>query len=311
MVDLKNKNATKGWALLAAAVFISLVAFALANKYLTSKESSIRMEVLGLAPEKLAYVVASRDVLPGDIVSLDNMSIAQLAPENISQFAIVPEEFAKIQGRVIEFPMSTGEPLLSHFVKGSAIGRFSDLLAVNERAVTLEIDSNNSAAGMLLAGDYVDILLLMESSEDEDEGEGKLLKPLLQKVRILSVDAMPLLSQDQEFVNEYNRGEAYSTITVGLPFDSASRLVLARQVGDIVFMLRNQDDSTLNEDGIIKPLDLTSGSASANQYAFYSASEATGGSITPLIKSFSVGVSQSKYQNVISIKKVFDEAGEK
>lgn len=54
--------------------------------------------------------------MAGAVVNLDSMAFANVAVNNISDFAIRPQDFKHAQGKIIRFPMSSGEPLLSHFL---------------------------------------------------------------------------------------------------------------------------------------------------------------------------------------------------
>ncbi|WP_426369102.1 Flp pilus assembly protein CpaB [Pseudocolwellia sp. HL-MZ7] len=156
MNRIKRNNFIKSWGLLIVALVISCLAFWLATNYLTAKEGSLRDKILSEKKQKIRVIVASKNLMPGDFVNLDNMALAFVDNENLSGFAMGPEDFGKIEGTIIEYPMFAGEPLLSHSISGQGIERFSDLLKTDERAITLEIDSLNSASGMLVAGDFVD-----------------------------------------------------------------------------------------------------------------------------------------------------------
>ena len=273
MVNSKKTNFMKSWGLLFIALAIAGAAFWLAISYLTAKEGSLREQILSEKVQKIQVVVASQDLFPGDIVDLNTMAIAFADNENLSGFAIQPQDFSSVEGAIIRYPMTAGEPLLSHFIVGDGIERFSDLLEHDERAVTLEIDSLNSAAGMMVAGDFVDVMLLMD---DKTSGgnDKKNLRPLLQKVRILSVDAYPLRAKEQDFVINVSEGEIvqYSNVTIAAKFDDASKLVLARDLGDLVFMLRNKSDSKLHDAELITEFDLDEDTKSSMSYQYYAAS---------------------------------------
>jgi len=299
MVNSKKTNFIRSWGLLFIALAIAGAAFWLAINYLTAKEGSLREEILSQKVQKVQIIVASQDLLPGDLVNLSTMAIAFADSANLSGFSIRPQEFASIEGSIIRYPMTAGEPLLSHFIAGDGIERFSDLLEHNERAVTLEIDSLNSAAGMMVAGDFVDVMLLM-SENDSGANEEKNLRPLLQKVRVLSVDAYPLRSKKQDFSLNVIGGELiqYSNITIAAKFDDASKLILARDLGDLVFMLRNKSDTKFHDASLITKFDLEEGSNSSLSYQYYAA---TSGEIKPLTKTIVSGTDINRKKRVFSI----------
>ncbi|PIP79924.1 MAG: Flp pilus assembly protein CpaB [Gammaproteobacteria bacterium CG22_combo_CG10-13_8_21_14_all_40_8] len=285
MVDVKPRKFGSGWGLLLIALVVSGIAFWLSIKYLSTKEGILRDQILGEKASTTAYVVAARDLYPGDVLSLETLALGQIADGNVSAFAVKPEEFDQYNGQILRYPMSSGEPLLSHFVAGKGIERFSDLLEKNERAVTLKIDELNSASGMLVAGDYVDILLVLEQDKANFESGSKKLQPLLQNVRILSIDARPLHSKEQDFVIDNNlENTSYSTVTVGVKIEDASKVILARDIGNLVFMLRNNKDHKQLDTELLTQQDLENSAAASSNYQFYSASNSANGVINPTLK---------------------------
>jgi len=303
MTEVKQGSPVKGWGLLLIALVIAAGAFWLATRYLTNKEGLLREQIIGEKSATSSYVVASVDLLPGDIIGPENMAVAKIVSDNISAFAITPDVFDSYNGQVIKYPMSAGEPLLSHFVAGLGIERFSDLLEKNERAITLEIDNLSSASGMLVAGDYVDLMLVMDVDDDESINSAKNLRPLLQDVRVLAVDALPLVSKQQDFVALNTAVQSYSSVTVGLGFSDASKLVLARDVGDIVFMLRNKHDRHLHDANLITQLDLNSTSGSSKSYQFYSSSNSKQGVIAPTTKNIFLNSQMDSSKMIYSLSK--------
>jgi len=303
MSEVSRGGSVKNWGLLVIAVVIAMGAFWLSTRYLTNKEGLLREQIIGERAVTSSYVVASVDSLPGDIIGPENMAVAEIVSDNISTFAVRPEEFEEFNGQVLKYPMTAGEPLLSHFVAGKGIERFSDLLGSNERAITLDIDALNSASGMLVAGDFVDLMLVMDAVVGEGEESKKNLRPLLQNVRVLALDAMPLVSKEQDFVALNGVDSGYSNVTVGLDFEDAAKLVLARDVGEILFMLRNKEDHNLHDSALVTQLDLESGSESANNYQFYSSTNSNAGVIMPVVKSISPNIQLDSSKMIFSVAK--------
>ncbi len=251
------RQALRSWGLLLLALVLAAGAFFLARHYLESKEQAIREQMRQQGEHSRQAVVATTDLGPGDVVDASTMAVADVPAEHLSQFAVSPSDFNRFQGAVLAQPMSRGEPLLAHFVEGRATERFSDLLEVGERAVTLEVDEINSNAGMLRAGDYVDVFVRM-NAEELGKGEGgdgdAILYPVQQRVRVLAAGPKRLLAREQSFVRRRSEDDyrGYATVTVGVKRADAARLQLATELGDVLFMLRNAEDSQRRNIG---PLD--------------------------------------------------------
>ena len=264
---MKGSNAFGTWAVLILAGVAGLAALGLTKVYLDQREAEIREQYSSGDPGKqYMVVVATQSISPGDVASPRNMRGEPVPGEHLPETAVTVEDFKQgnVAGRVVNQPMRPGEPLLSSFLAGGASDRFSDLLKSGERAVTLTVNQIASNAGMLEMGDYVDLYLRTDSLAvqpassgiQSGRGDGETLVPLRDRVRVLAVGRSALRTRDQDFVARSRGGqgrrsgrgsssmrrEQYATVTVALDKGDAARVSLARQSGDLVFMLRNTDD---------------------------------------------------------------------
>lgn len=294
----------KSWVLLVIALGVAALAFWLASQYLANKESIIRSEARRELGETITIVVASRDVAAGEAIGPDNMAVAEVDAEFVSAAVITPGAFAAVNGRITTFAMSQGEPLVAHYLGGQSITRFSDLLGPGERAVTIDIDNLNAVSGMLLPGDFVDILLLQQPSEFSSTDDKQML-PLLQQVRILSVDAISLLTRDDDFFN-FRNGSAvldYGTITVGVNHRDAALLTLARDSGELAFMLRGKEDRSRMQVSAVTVSDFISkGNRNLAGYQLISGSSGeNGGLAVRQMKVESLAVRSNSLSNQVSV----------
>lgn len=241
-ISKSSKRDYTGWILLAAAIGIGALAFFLVRGYLSSQEDQIRLNLLGQQPKTVRVVVALHDLAPGDVISSATMAVGQIPAEHAPARVVLPGDFERVKHRVLNRAMSSGEPLLADFVAGLVIQRFSDLLEKGQRAVSLEVSSLQTTSGMLLPGDYVDLFVLLKPKKGSQR---KHLQPVLQRVKVLAAGAEPLHARDQSFERLETKGTGYRLITVGVALTDAKRLVLARETGDIVYLLRNAKDKNL------------------------------------------------------------------
>ena len=307
---MKGGKAFGSWTVLILAAVAGLAALGLTKVYLDQKEAELREQYTtrGSGSEKKYMVVVATDnISPGDVASPRNLRGEAVPGKHLPATAVTVDQFKKggVAGQVINQPMRPGEPLLRSFLAGGAIDRFSDLLEDGERAVTLEVDQIASNAGMLEMGDYVDLYLRTERSKVSPAAAGvpssgndsERLVPLRDRVRVLAVGHQPLRSRDQDFVSRSRSGfrsgdassssrrDRYATVTVALKEDEAARVALAREAGDLVFMLRHAGD---DGEGIQRTVDEQSiwEAVSGRQVAgsgvtFYAPSQADGFMIRP------------------------------
>lgn len=285
----KIKSGARSWGLLGGAIVLGLLAFFASTWYLQRRSSAIESELFAMLGEKRPVVVATMPLAPGAIISGENMAIAEIAIVNLSEQAASPDAFADFEGKVLITPMSPGEPLLSHFVAGTSAERFSDLLLKGERAVTISVDEIMSNDGMLIYGDRVDLMLLIQE-EGESAGEQKpdTLMPLLQNVRVLSVGKRALVTREADLSNDLQNpdvDQSYATLTVGVTADDAARLLLARDLGSITVMLRNRKDEEPFDSRLLGRDNLLSGNPDADTFEFYSGSQVDAGKLKLSVQS--------------------------
>lgn len=279
------QKSKSSWLMLTIAVLVAIAAFWLSNNYLKNKEEILKNQIIQEEADTVSVVVASRSIQMGEIISSENMAVADMPAAFTSASAVAPGDFDYYNGQVVKHNMSPGEPLLTHYVSGLGIESFSDLLSEGERAVTLQIDEINSVSGMTLPGDIVDLMLVTED-ESEAAGSDKItqIQPLLQSVRILAVDDISLVSPTQDFVlHGVGKGSLeYSSITVGVKYQDAAKLILAKEVGEIAFMLRNRTDGQRLSKMRFDSKQLATEASTTGQYQLYTLSSASDGSLKPV-----------------------------
>lgn len=228
-----------GWILLAAAIGLGLLSFLLIRGYLTSQEERIKQELYGQREEPVRIIVASKDLAAGDVVKDSNMSLGRMPRAHVSPRMVLPGEFAGVKHKVLSKPVAAGEPILVDFLAGVVAERFSDLLAPGERAISLEARTLDNVSGMLLPGDYIDLFVILKNSS---QGRARMV-PVLDRVKVLAAGVQPLRNSEQSFQPLSERDiQDYRQLTVGVKLAAAERLILAKEAGKIVYLLRNSQD---------------------------------------------------------------------
>ncbi|WGL15423.1 Flp pilus assembly protein CpaB [Microbulbifer bruguierae] len=199
--------------------------------YFEQKEQQLRDQIRN--EQKLTrVVVAKRNLAIGDPINLETMTIKHIPFEYVPDGAIVPDQYAAVEFKHLQDPMTAGKPLLRQFVEGvSRIARFSDLLSEGERAITLEVDGVSSIEHMIESGDFIDLAVR--------KSKGQEIELLLERVKVLSTGKFT--TADPKFPGMYKTAQ-YPTITLGVPSETVRDVFAADGAGDLVFLLRNRRD---------------------------------------------------------------------
>jgi len=263
----------KNWLLLGGAVLLAGLAFWLTHNYLQNQELRLSESMRVDPAETKRVIVASQSLHEGAVVGPDTMSIAEFPASAVSPAAITPQNYREVEGFMIKLPIAGGEPLLHHHIDLPVITRFSQLLHEGERAVSFDIDNLDSISGMILPGDYIDILVEYEEQRVNGAQPEIKIKPLIQRVRVLAVDELPLQARDQENIPYGSHSLKYGSITVAAPYRDAVALTVAKHSHNLRFLLRNEEDGRMVSSNALGGYELfkgANGSGGSGSYRYYS-----------------------------------------
>lgn len=247
MIKLGRNSAN--WLFLVFAVVAGGLAFWLSRVYLHQQEERMREELGSSQKDLRAVIVASSDLTPGAVISTKTVAQGKMPANRLGALTLKPADFEKIAGMVLNRPVSAGEVLRADYLTGAVALRFSDLLDPGTRAVSLEVSDLQSNAGMTVPGDYVDLYVLIKpvdsSVSKKASGSDKVLIPVLERVKVLAVGDARLNNPNQDYRQLGEREARYSIITVGVGVEDAERLLLAQDLGDMAYLLRQHGDQKL------------------------------------------------------------------
>lgn len=232
-----------GGLLVAAVAFAGLAGWG-ALQYLEQREAELRSAAESLGGPSVEVVVAAVPAEIGTTISLENMAIADIPAMYLPQDAVTPAQFQEVAGRSLVVGLDEGRPLLRSYISGlSHVNSFADLLPAGDRAITLEVDELNATAGMLQAGDRIDLLVMPGAEEDEAAHSGPQLHKLMENVTILATGN--LTQSDAEFAKAagvYPDSPFYGTVTIGVPVYQVTDVLLAQEKGQLHVLLRSTED---------------------------------------------------------------------
>ena len=139
--------------------------------------------------------------------------------------------------RVTRVSLQRGEPLVeAKLAQPGASGGLSAVVAEGKRAMTVRVNDVIGVAGFALPGNFVDILVSTQG-EKESGAIGKDLnisKLVLERILVLAVA--------QEASQNETKPKVVSAVTLEVTPEQAEQLDLARSVGQLSLVLRNQVD---------------------------------------------------------------------
>lgn len=143
-----------------------------------------------------------------------------------------------LEGRVVKSSVQRGEPLLaSKLAPVGTQGGLSAVIAEGKRAMTVRVNDVVGVAGFALPGNYVDVMVNTQQDRAQKSDENlQISKTVLEHVLVLAVA--------QEAGRDETKPKVVSAVTLELSPEDSEKLDLARSVGTLSLVLRNQIDKT-------------------------------------------------------------------
>lgn len=136
-----------------------------------------------------------------------------------------------IEGRVIKSALLRGEPILEpKLAPPGTKGGLSALIAEGRRAITVKVNEVVGVAGFALPGNYVDVLV-----HAQDDASNPVSKIVLEKILVLAVA--------QEATRDETKPKVVNAVTLEVSPNDAEKIDLARSIGQLSLVLRNQIDN--------------------------------------------------------------------
>ncbi|MDI3293543.1 pilus assembly protein CpaB [Janthinobacterium sp. 35] len=190
-------------------------------------------------------------------VALLDISLgARIAPEMVRMVdwpanALPPGAFNDpklLDARVTRTSIQHGEPIMeSKLAPPGTQGGLSAVVGEGKRAMTVRVNDVVGVAGFALPGNYVDILV---NTQDELAKNASGRDPSISKIVL---ERILVLAIAQESSRDDTKPKVVNAVTLELTPDQAEKLDLARSVGTLSLVLRNQiEDKPVNTEGATK-----------------------------------------------------------
>lgn len=178
--------------------------------------------------------VANTDIELGGRISPEMIRMADWPMGSVPAGAY--NEAAKLDGRVVTVSMQRGEPLIE--ARLAPIGTKGGLSAVvpqGKRAMTVRVNDVVGVAGFALPGTFVDVMVnTQDEGGQRNDRDHSVSKIVLERILVLAVA--------QEADRDSTKPKVVNAVTLEVTPRDAEMLDLARSVGTLSLVLRNQTD---------------------------------------------------------------------
>ena len=241
------------------ALLLGAVAAGLSIAYLASRDTTTNPEAVEAATLQ-EVVVATREIPVGTLLD-DSMVRVKLIPQS----AVISDPFdetSDVIGTVTRYPLQANEQLavgrLVDEAKGTSISfKIPDGL----RGFTMGVNQNESPAGLLVPGDFVDIIVSANVKHIvpasgipvplNADTEFKAAVTLLQNVQVISVERnfvnTGAVYDSTSRGNQVDAKDSVENVTLAVTPEQAQLLVLARQEGALTLVLRPFGEDKQNQ----------------------------------------------------------------
>jgi len=181
------------------------------------------------AEKTVQLVVARSNLVQGQALGVTTLETLSWPAGNVPEGAF--NDAKLLEGRVVRTPVYKGEPILQ--VKLAPVGAKAGLDSVikdGKRAITVKVNEVYGVAGFLQPGSYVDLLVNLRDTKDNP-----LSKIVLERVLVLAV------AQNTDRPEE-GKARVVNAVTLEVSPQEAEKIDLARSIGTLSLVLRNQVD---------------------------------------------------------------------
>jgi pilus assembly protein CpaB len=212
--------------MMAAAIIAGLVAVVLASQWISrqSQFGASKVVVLGV------------DAQLGSRLTPEMIKLVDWPTGSVPNGAFSDPK--ALDGRVVKTSIQRGEPVLeSKLAPLGTKGGLSSVVTEGKRAITVRVNDVIGVAGFALPGNFVDIMVNTQTEGARGGGDSRdntISKIVLERILVLAVA--------QEASRDETKPKVVSAVTLEVTPEQAERLDVARSVGTLSLVLRNQID---------------------------------------------------------------------
>lgn len=187
--------------------------------------------ITGAQTSGAKVVVVEQPIEAGKAIKADQIKIIDWPTSSVPREA--SNRTTDVVGRIALVPMIPGEPVLpGKLAPINATGGLSSIIPEGKRAITVKVNEVVAVAGFALPGSYVDVLV-----SGNDENGQPFARTVLSRVKVLAVA--------QETAADPAKPKVVNAVTLELSPYESEKLDLARNIGKLSLVLRNELDTAI------------------------------------------------------------------
>ncbi len=218
-------NNYRGMMMFIIALIAAVGAVVIGSKWLQQRSAQVNQVVVATQEINLGQKLTS------SMFKLVDWPAANVPPQSFS-------DVSKLNGRVTKTSLQDGEPVLaSKLAPEGSLGGLSAVISEGKRAITVRVNDVVGVAGFALPGNFVDIIVNTEKAESNantDRNERSISKIVLEHILVLAVA--------QEAGRDETKPKVVNAVTLEVSPEQAEMIDLARSIGELSLVLRNQAD---------------------------------------------------------------------
>jgi pilus assembly protein CpaB len=180
-------------------------------------------------------IVATQDVTLGTVLQENMLKEVPWPGDSKPKGAFA--KTSELVSRVVVTNVLSGEPILdSRLAPVGSKGGLSAVIPEGQRAITVKVNEVVGVAGFALPGSFVDIMIHTKDGDDE-----AISKIVLERILVLAIA--------QESNRDDTKPKVVNAVTLQVTPQEAEKIDLARGVGSLSLVLRNQTDQRATTSG--------------------------------------------------------------
>lgn len=240
---------TRAIVFLGLSVVLGLAAAVLVFRLVQTSRSELEIAVQK-QKEVVDVVVAVRDLYMGLPIGPEDVIIRQMSPDMVQRegtFGVLPD----VLGRTPKERILSNEPIRDERLARPDAGiGLNAIVNPGKRAMTVATNTETGVAGLLQAGNYVDIIVTIRPEDPTAAGAKWVTDTILQGIKVLAVGSNLGGNEAKEEEKKAQKGSSKSdaarrmkpSITLEVGPEEAEKLALSVSQGEIHVVLRSDID---------------------------------------------------------------------